>query len=85
MDAYVTPTKDRDYSCHIKAIELNQSYRGWTHTHTYTHTDVHTETRYALACGWRMPGLKNDQLANFWPLFLPLVRTITYTQYMEMQ
>ena len=22
MDAYVTPTKDTDYSCHIKAIEL---------------------------------------------------------------
>ena len=23
MDAYVTPTIDTDYSCHIKAIELN--------------------------------------------------------------
>ena len=24
MDAYATPTKDTDYNCHIKAIELNQ-------------------------------------------------------------
>ena len=32
MNAYVMPTNDIDYNCHIKAIELiNQSYRSISH------------------------------------------------------
>ena len=52
MDAYVIPTKDTNYSCHIKAIELIQPII-WIHItplvinslggrHTSTHTCIQT-------------------------------------------
>ena len=58
MDIYAMPTTNTDYSCHIKAIEFDQSYEsishhipplvinslGGEHTHMQKHTHTHTHT-----------------------------------------